>query len=219
MPRLLFEKVGRSVWISHLDLMRLFQRAFKRAGLKLKHTQGFNPRPSVSIALPLSVGIESVCELLDFDLEGESIPNNQICSLLNEALVEGVTVKSVYDGGKKIGALSLLNCQITLCYAECIAEDAQKQIQDLFQRENLILPKKTKNGIQDQDIIPMIKRISTQLVDGNTIEVDALICCQNPTLNPAQIILAIETFLPALSPDQAKCQRLEIYDINESVFR
>ena len=68
MPRLLFEKVGRSVWISHLDLMRLFQRAFKRAGLKLKHTQGFNPRPSVSIALPLSVGVESECELLDFDL-------------------------------------------------------------------------------------------------------------------------------------------------------
>ena len=52
MPRLLFEKTGSAVWISHLDLMRLFQRAFKRADLPLKHTQGFNPRPSVSIALP-----------------------------------------------------------------------------------------------------------------------------------------------------------------------
>ena len=52
MPRLLFEKTGNSVWISHLDLMRVFQRGFKRAGLPLKHTQGFNPRPSVSIALP-----------------------------------------------------------------------------------------------------------------------------------------------------------------------
>ena len=62
MPRLCFEKTGNAVWISHLDLMRVFQRAFKRAGLPLTHTQGFNPRPSVSIALPLSVGIESVCE-------------------------------------------------------------------------------------------------------------------------------------------------------------
>ena len=53
MARLLFEKKGSAVWISHLDLMRLFQRAFKRAGLHLKHTQGFNPRPSVSTALPL----------------------------------------------------------------------------------------------------------------------------------------------------------------------
>ena len=53
MPRALFEKTGNAVWISHLDLMRVFQRAFKRCGLHLKHTQGFNPRPSVSIALPL----------------------------------------------------------------------------------------------------------------------------------------------------------------------
>ena len=73
MPRLLFEKTGSAVWMSHLDLMRLFQRAFKRAELPLTHTQGFNPRPSVSIALPLSVGVESVCELLDFDLEGEKV--------------------------------------------------------------------------------------------------------------------------------------------------
>ena len=69
MPRALFEKVGTARFISHLDLMRLFQRAFKRAGLPLTHTQGFNPRPSVSIALPLSLGAESYCELLDFDLE------------------------------------------------------------------------------------------------------------------------------------------------------
>ena len=71
MPRVLFEKTGNAVWISHLDLMRLFQRAFKRAGLPLTHTKGFNPRPSVSIALPLSVGVESACELLDFELDGE----------------------------------------------------------------------------------------------------------------------------------------------------
>jgi radical SAM-linked protein len=219
MPRLLFEKVGRSVWISHLDLMRLFQRAFKRAGLKLKHTQGFNPRPSVSIALPLSVGVESECELLDFDLEGESMSNEQICNLLNEALVEGVKVKSVYDGGKKIGALSLLQCQIIMEYNNNIPEDAHEQIQTLFTKESLVLPKKTKSGIQEQDIIPMIKRISTRAVNQHTIVMDALICCQNPTLNPAQLTLAVETFLPTLCPDLVKCRRMEIYDINETVFR
>ena len=58
MIRLLFEKTGNAVWISHLDLMRLFQRSFQRAGLPLTHTHGFNPRPSVSIALPMSVGVE-----------------------------------------------------------------------------------------------------------------------------------------------------------------
>ena len=83
MPRLQFEKKENAVWISHLDLMRVFQRAFKRARLPLTHTQGFNPRPSVSIALPLSVGIESSCELLDFDLDGDSVPYEQIRQRLN----------------------------------------------------------------------------------------------------------------------------------------
>ena len=59
MLRALFQKTGNAVYLSHLDLMRLFQRSFKRAGLPLTHTQGFNPRPSVSIALPLSLGVES----------------------------------------------------------------------------------------------------------------------------------------------------------------
>ena len=219
MPRLLFEKVERSVWISHLDLMRLFQRAFKRAGLNLKHTQGFNPRPSVSIALPLSVGVESECELLDFDLEGESIANAEICERLNNNLVEGVQVKSVYDSGKKIGALALLSCQITLEYNHALPVDGYIQIQGLFKKESILLPKKTKSGIQEQDIIPMIKRLDTLQKDAHTIIIDALICCQNPTLNPAQLVLAVETFLPELRPDLSKCKRIEIYDINETVFR
>ena len=116
MLRLLFEKKGNAVWISHLDLMRLFQRAFKRAGLPLKHTQGFNPRPSVSIALPLSVGVESCCELLDFELDGVQVPCEQIMNRLNHALVSGVRVLAAYDNGQKIKYLSLLSCAVMLEY-------------------------------------------------------------------------------------------------------
>ena len=108
MLRLLFEKKGRSVWISHLDLMRLFQRAFKRAGLPLTHTQGFNPRPSVSIALPLSVGVESQCELLDFELETCDMSTSEIRDKLNEGLVAGVRVLDVYKDGRKIRDLCYL---------------------------------------------------------------------------------------------------------------
>ena len=66
MPRLLFEKTGNAVWISHLDLMRLFQRAFKRAGLPLTHSGGFTPRPQVSIALPLSVPSLAALSIREF---------------------------------------------------------------------------------------------------------------------------------------------------------
>ena len=68
--RLLFSKTGRAKYISHLDLMRTFQRAFTRAGIEIKHTQGFHKHPFVSIALPLSVGYSSQCEILEFGLVG-----------------------------------------------------------------------------------------------------------------------------------------------------
>ena len=159
MPRLLFEKTGKAVWISHLDLMRVFQRAFKRAGLPLTHTQGYNPRPSVSIALPLSVGVQSHCELLDFELDGEAVPCDEILSRLNQSLIDGVRVLSVYDNGAKIKNLSLLDCRVELIYDNGIPEDAQSAIDNLFSKESLIVEKKGKNGIVEQDIIPMIRSL------------------------------------------------------------
>ena len=219
MARLLFEKKGNAVWISHLDLMRLFQRAFQRAGLNLKHTQGFNPRPSVSIALPLSVGVESACELLDFDLEGENISNEEILKKLNKALVEGVKVLKVYDNGKKIRDLALLECSVFLEYDTGVDEDTVNAIRKLFEEETLTVTKKSKNGPTQQDIIPMIRRLDAVRQDDNTVRVDALICCQNPSLNPAQLVLAVEKYLPDRKPDHAYSKRKEIYTAEETIFR
>ena len=219
MPRLLFEKAEKAIFISHLDLMRLFQRAFKRAGLPLTHTQGFNPRPSVSIALPLSVGVESGCELLDFDLYGDPIPNEEILTRLNEALVEGVKVLEIYNSGSKIKNLAFLDCVATLEYDNGVPEDARKQIEALFAREEVLVEKKSKNGLKEENIIPMIRRLSVIAEDANTLALNARICCQNPTLNPMQLTAAIEKYLPDLKADFIKCRRVEIYDTNEEVFR
>lgn len=219
MPRLLFEKTGKAVWISHLDLMRLFQRAFKRARLPLTHTQGYNPRPSVSIALPLSVGVQSHCELLDFDLDGESVPCDEILARLNQSLVEGVKVLSVYDNGLKIKNLALLDCQVELIYDNGIPEGAQNAIENLFSQATLIVEKKGKNGIVEQDIIPMIRRFNVGKTGDTILTLEARICCQNPTLNPTQICAAIQRYLPAYQPDFCRYTRLEIYDQNETVFR
>ena len=220
MPRLLFEKTGNAVWISHLDLMRLFQRAFKRAGLPLTHTHGFNPRPSVSIALPLSVGVESRCELLEFDLEGDKVPNEEILRRLNESLVEGVRVLDVYDSGAKIKHLAYLRCTLALEYDNGISESGVQQIRQLFAQPEVLVEKKTKSsGIVEQNIIPMIRSLTVSLQDANTATMDALICCQNPTLNPMQMTAAIEKYLPELKPDFAKCSRIEIYDHTETIFR
>ena len=219
MPRALFEKTGNAVYISHLDLMRLFQRAFQRAGLRLTHTQGFNQRPSVSIALPLSLGMESGCELLDFDLEGQPVPNEQIRARLNDALIQGVRVLSVYDNGRKRKELALLESAVTLEYDRGVPADAQARISELFARKTLSVEKKGKNGVTDQDLIPMIRRISVRQVQAGELELRVLGCCQNPTLNPMQLDAAIGKYLPDLTPDYSRCRRIEIYDTKETIFR
>ncbi len=218
MPRLLFEKTGNGIWISHLDLMRVFQRAFKRAGLPLTHTQGYNPRPSVSIALPLSVGVESHCELLDFDLE-EPVSCEEIKKRLNPALISGVRVLNVYENGSKLKNLSLMDCTVELTYDGGIQENAQQEIAELFALPSLTVEKRGKNGTTQQDIIPMIRSICVSRKGGNTLMLNARIRCQNPTLNPMQMVAAIGKYLPDLAPNHSFCCRNELYDTEENIFR
>ena len=219
MPRALFEKKGNAVWISHLDLMRLFQRAFKRAGLPLTHTQGFNPRPSVSIALPLSVGVESSCELLDFDLDGANVPCEEICRKLNEAMVAGVRVLEVYENAAKIKHLAFLDCFVDLEYDGGIPDGAEDAIRELFRREDVTVEKKGKNGPTEQNIIPMIRALEVSAQSNQELRIAAKVCCQNPTLNPAQFVAAIERYTPQWMPDFSKCSREEIYDGEDTIFR
>lgn len=218
MLRALFEKTGDAVYISHLDLMRVFQRSFARADLHLTHSQGYNPRPSVSIAMPLSLGVSSRCELLDFELDGQNVSCDEICDRLNEKMIPGVRVLQVYENGRKIGSLSLLRCALTLEYDSGVSPDLVNAIGEMFTRDSLIVTKKGKNGPTQQDIIPMIRNLEIRAGE-REITLEALICCQNPSLNPMQLHEAICTYLPECRPDFARCERLEIYDADEKVFR
>ena len=90
MRRMLFEKTGTAVWMSHLDTMRLMQRAFRRAGVVLHHSQGYTPHAYVSMLLPLSVGMESICEIMEYELDAalDITPQD-----MNEVLPAGVRVR------------------------------------------------------------------------------------------------------------------------------
>ena len=218
MPRVLFEKTGNAVYISHLDLMRLFQRSFKRSCLQLTHTKGYNPRPSVSIALPLSLGVESHCELLDFELEGEGISCNEIKERLNSALTDGIRVLDVYEGGAKLKELAFLSCCITMEYDAGIPELAKEKIIALFGSPEIIVEKKGKNGVTEQNIGPMIHSLSVE-ESSNELLLHARICCQNPSLNPAQLVAAVAKYLPELAPDFSRICRTEIYNTKQEIFR
>ena len=219
MLRALFEKTGNAAYISHLDLMRLFQRAFKRAGLPLTHTQGYNPRPSVSIALPMSLGAESLCELLDFDLEETYQDLENMRQRLNEALVEGVQVRQIYEGGSKLKNLALLEAELTFEYDAGVPEGAKAELEALFARNDLTVEKKSKRGIQQQEISSMVRRVEITQTSPQELTLRALVHCQNPALNPMQLAVAVETYLPHLRPDFVRCCRLEVYNEAEEIFR
>lgn len=215
MPRLLFEKTGDSVWISHLDLMRVFQRAFRRAGLSLKHSQGFTPRAIVSIALPLSVGVESQCELLDYELlEGEAT-----AQCLNEVLPDGIRVLEIIENGRKIKDLAGLRALVTFIYDNGVPNHAAERLNALFERESLVISKHGKRGDTQTDILPMLYEKQIKQTSPTCVEMEVLVSAQNPALNPQLLLTAVEVYEPELMPDYSTVKRLEIYDTEGSVFR
>ncbi len=220
MRRILFEKTGNAVYISHLDLMRLFQRTFKRGGLNLKHTQGFSPRAMVSIALPLSVGVESRCEILDYELVGQDeLSFEEIRDRLNRTMPAGVRVLEVYDSPRKTKDLTHLDVSVRLEYDNGVPAGCVDAIRSLFSRESVIVTKRGKNGPVDQDIIPMIFDLNLSEISGQELELTARVCAQNPSLNPQQMVTAIETYLPECKPDFSRIFRREVIAVDGTIFR
>ena len=220
MNRLLLKKEGKGKYLSHLDLMRTMQRAFIRAGIKIRHTQGFNPHPYMSFALPLSLGVESSCELMDFDTEDETVGGDfgNIRDALNEKLPEGIQVESAYRAERKFKEIRWLDIFGDLYYDSGILADNASEISSLFLREQVIVEKKSKRGMSQTDILPLINAISFAPGDG-VIELRARISAQEPSLNPALLIAAIEKYLPKCSPDFYQLRRLDIYDKDFNIFR
>ena len=155
--RLLFSKTGRAKYISHLDLMRTFQRAFARAKIAIKHTEGFHPHPFVSIALPLSVGYSSQCEILEFGLL-EGTPYEAVPARLTAAMPEGIVIHQCYPAQRKLKELTYLNYIMNFEYSEGRPQETEPAMQELLRRDSLVIQKKSnksKKGYTEVDLIIM----------------------------------------------------------------
>ena len=219
MNRLLFEKCGDAVYVSHLDLMRVFQRAFKRADIMIWHSQGFSPRAYVSIALPLPVGTQSRCEILDFEIEDGSVELSELSERLNAVLPEGICVLQAYESSRKVKELTRLRAEVTLEYDKGVPQDAQKELAALFARESIVITKRSKKGDKELDIRPLIYALSIAAVNENELRLETVLSAQNPGLNPQLLLTAIETHLPTTQPDFARICRLEVLDEQGNPFR
>lgn len=213
--RILFEKTGRSRYISHLDLMRTITRAFIRAGIKIKHTEGFNPHPYMTFALPLSVCVESGCELVDFVLVND-IDKAELISRMNNALPKGIHMVKAYQPTRKFKEIQWLEVEGVLSYKDDTPK--AERLNELFTRDSIVIQKKTKRGMADTDIVPCINKLNFQDC-GNTVKLKAVLAAQNPSLNPEHIINAVRTYISELSPVSTAFYRVEVFDKDMNIFR
>ncbi len=113
--RMHFSKKGRARFVSHLDTLSCLVRAVRRAGFRLAYTEGMRPKPILSLAMPLGVGVEGEDEICDFAL-AQRAPLNELASRLGAELPEGMTLKSVgptWDHSKSAARVEAVNYRIS----------------------------------------------------------------------------------------------------------
>lgn len=215
--RLFFAKEGRAVYISHLDLLRTFQRVFLREGLVLKHSQGFHPHPILSFAMPLPVCQSSVCEILDFEVD-KPVDTETLPQRLNQFMPEGIRALRCAPPEHPVKDLTKLRCTVELLYDDGVPAGAVDALRELFSRETLVIQKRTKHKtMADVDIRPMILSLELQEEEG-LILVSAVVAAQNPGLNPALLEKAVAAYLPELTPDFVRVHRDAVLDAEDRPF-
>lgn len=194
--RLNFSKTGRAIYISHLDINRMMTRAVRRAKLPMWYTEGFNPHPYLTFALPLSLGQSSDCEYMDIRIEGD-ITDEEIMNRLNAVLPEGVKILSVsapvYDA-KEI--------EKALYFVKLVFKDAEtskgfaERAQTLAEGEELLAEKRGKKGhrkvMKQINLIDFIYDMKFSTAE-NIVNLQCVLAAGNTNnLNPTLLVETLE---------------------------
>lgn len=197
--RVKFTKENYLRYIGHLDLLRLFQRCFNRAGIELNYSQGFSPRPKFSIANPLSLGVESIGEYMDIDLLKEMDIEDFIVAM-NNVLPEGIKILAAQYPKDTKSVSSILNFAKyeIKCKTEknLTKEELSTIIHSWLENEEIMisrLRKRKKSKIMmEEDVKHLIREVEVAAVDNNTMYINALLSSsENGTLRPLDFIEAM----------------------------
>lgn len=187
--RATFEKCGRAKYISHLDLNRCMLRTFRRSRLPIWYTEGFNPHPYYSFALALSLGFESSCEILDFNLN-EDIPFDEIRDKLNAVMPEGMRIVKVAEQKQKITAIAKAEYSFSLVSDE--TDELFAAVQELIASPEILIEKKTKKGLKTVDIKPDMEILTCNKTE-NSIDISMYLPAGTQTnYNPTLFIEALK---------------------------
>lgn len=194
-------KRGDSIkYVSHLDFVRVFGRAFRRAELPIAYSEGFNPHPLLTFALPLSVGYTSECELMEFVMEKE-METEEIKEKLQKAMPIGIEITEVCKGKTR---MKKLDNALYIVKAENLPDD----LSEFLSLDSILIEKKTKSGIKEADIRADIKNIT--LKDG-CLEM-LLSAGSRANLKPEVVINAMNKYIDGYNALECEYHRKQILD-------
>ena len=185
-----FTKTGNLIYISHLDLSRLFLRVFRMAGIRPSYSCGFNPHPRMSFTMPLPLGLHSICELLEFETDEIKDPAEipQAVKRVNERLPEGARVVSWYE--KPDSVRKSLASYVSSASYEFMCEgimNAPALLEAFFKRDSVIVKKYDKQKGREVDKEVRSEMLSYSIIKdirGRMLAEATLSAKPGQTLNP-----------------------------------
>ena len=203
-----YAKYGEAKYVSHLDLIRLFSRSFKRAHIPLTYSEGFNPHPKLAIALPLSVGVTSECEYMD--AETDRPLTQEDIDALNRSLPLGMHINGLAEiipGMKKLSDISYAEYRVTVACSGIEKE----QIEAFMAREAIIVEKKTKRKTEDTDILPDIHNMTVLGKDEEGLMLSMTLSAgPSANLKPDLVLSAMEQYIEGFKPEDYDIHRAKI---------
>ena len=197
--RLRFSKTGRLKYISHLDINRAMSRALKRAGIPLWYTEGFNPHPYMSFSLPLSLGVESLCESVDLRITGE-ITNKEIKDRLNSVLPEDLKIIDVYDDFRDKSEIVYSDYVYKFEFSD--NDLALEKIKNVLSSDEILALKKGKQGrkrvMKETNIKSFIDKYSISIRNDVIVLNIRLLAGPEKNLNPS---LLFDTIIRLIDMD------------------
>lgn len=215
-----FTKQEYIKYISHLDLMRVFQRAFRRANIPVKYSEGFNPHPQFSLATALALGVSSDGEYMDVELDTYIEPE-EFKQRLNIVLPNGIKILKAVFSDDKDSIVSLIRWATYIIgfstKEKATPEEITSEIDSFLSREELILTKGKKKGkkvtVKQHNVRERIKELFLLSNENDTIILKTtLMTGSQGNLKPEEVVELLKEYTEIkIEEDSLKLHRLELF--------
>lgn len=217
--RIKFEKHGVMKFIGHLDIMRYFQKAMRRANIDIAYSEGFSPHQIMSFAAPLGVGITSDGEYLDIEVKSTRSSKESIAAL-NEVMVDGISIleyKKLPDMAKT--SMALVAAADYLVYLKDSAsnpfhlKELEAKLQDFYSQSEILITKKTKKSEKVMDLKPFIYDMKAVNLEEHGTAFFLTVCTGSSTnIKPELVVEAFYHFCDlSYEPLAFQIHRQEVY--------